>query len=120
MKVDCVIASTAKRAAETALLIAKELMYNTDDIQWFERLYHAQPDVIQDVILKTDDKYEVTMVVCHNTGISEFANSLSGTIVRDLPTCAMVAFSIDIEHWKDFSMAKKKLLFYDYPKNLNH
>ena len=120
ISVDLLISSTAKRAAETAILIAHELTYNTDGIQWLDRLYHAKPRVIQDVILETDDNHNTILIVCHNNGITEFANSLSGTVTADMPTCAMMAFTIDIESWKDFPLAKKTLLFYDYPKNMDH
>jgi hypothetical protein len=29
----------------------------------------------------------------------------------------MMAFTIDTDRWSDSAMAKKTLLFYDYPKN---
>ena len=79
--IDLIVASTAKRAAQTALLIAKELDYKKDKILWLDKLYHAQPAIIQDVILEVDDQYQTIMIVCHNNGITDFANSLAGKTI---------------------------------------
>lgn len=113
---DLIVASTAKRAAETALLIAAELGYNDKEIKWYDRLYHAPPAVIEDVILELDDRYEVVMIVCHNNGITDFANQLAGGVTDNMPTCAMMGFIIDASDWASFAMAPKQLWFYDYPK----
>lgn len=113
---DLIVASTAKRAAETALLIAAELGYDAGNIQWHDTLYHAPPAVIQDVILELDDRYAVVMVVCHNNGITDFANQLAGGVTDNMPTCAMMGFAIDTSDWAGFAMAPKRLWFYDYPK----
>jgi len=116
LNIDLVIASTAQRAAQTASLIATEINYPLDKIQWEDKLYHAQPPIIQDTILETDDTYQTIIVVCHNNGITDFANSLAGVITDNMPTCAIMAFNIDANSWHDFVNAKKTLLFYDYPK----
>lgn len=119
INIDLVIASTAKRAAQTAELIAAEIKYSSKNIQWFDKLYHAQPSVIQDVILETDDQYQTIVIVCHNNGITDFANSLSGVVTHDMPTCGMMAFHVDTESWSQFAQAKKTLWFFDYPKNVS-
>jgi phosphohistidine phosphatase len=117
-KVDLILASTARRAAQTALLIADSIQYKAEKIHWFDQLYHAQPSVIQDVILETDDQYDTALIVCHNNGLTDFANSLAGTVTENLPTCGMMAFTVETDSWSTFAMAKKTLLFYDYPKNI--
>lgn len=119
INIDLVIASTAKRAAQTAELIAAEIKYASDKIQWLDKLYHAQPSVIQDVILETDDTYNTIIIVCHNNGITDFANSLNGVVTHDMPTCGMMAFHVDTESWSQFAQAKKTLWFFDFPKNVS-
>lgn len=114
---ELIIASTAKRAAQTALLIAKEINYPLENIKWYDKLYHAPPSIISDVIFETDDTYNHIMIVCHNPGISDFLNQLAGGFMADMPTCAMASFHIDTEHWAQFPLAKKSLDFYDFPKN---
>ena len=117
LRIDALISSTAKRAEQTTLLIAASLGFNTERIHWFDTLYHASPSVIQDVLMETDDRYDTVLVVCHNNGLTDFANALAGDVTDNIPTCGMMAFTIDTVCWSDIAMAKKTLLFYDYPKN---
>lgn len=115
-KPDLIVSSTAKRAEETALLLAAELGYDRSQIQWHDRLYHAPPHVIQDVILELDNRFGMVLIVCHNNGITDFANQLSGGVTDNMPTCAMMGFDIDADEWSSFATAPKRLRFYDYPK----
>lgn len=116
VKPDLIVASTAKRAAETALLLAQELAYDATHIQWHDRLYHARPDVIMDVILELDNRFDVVLLVGHNNGITDFANQLAGGVTDHMPTCAMMGFDIDAGNWTAFALAPMRLRFYDYPK----
>ncbi len=117
LNIDCLISSTARRAEQTVLLIAEVIGFKAESIHWFDKLYHASPSLIQDVLLETDDRYKTILVVCHNNGITDFANSLACVVTDNMPTCGMIAFTIDTDSWSDFATAKKTLLFYDYPKN---
>jgi phosphohistidine phosphatase len=114
--VDKIVSSPATRAKQTAELIANSLAINVSEIQWIDRLYHAPPHIIQDVIHEIEDKNNCIMIVCHNNGITDFANSLSGIVTENIPTCGMVAFEIETNSWSEFASAKKRLLFYDFPK----
>lgn len=114
--VDQIISSTAKRAAQTAQLIAAEIIYSEADIKWVKELYHAPPHIITEQIFEIDNKVNTAMIVCHNPGITSFVNGQCGNLTDNVPTCAMVAFTVDTDKWEDFSSAKKKLLFYDFPK----
>lgn len=115
--IDKVVSSTARRAAQTAKLIANEIEIDESNFIWVDRLYHASPQVIQDVLIELDDDIQSIVLVCHNNGLTDFVNSLDKRVTHDMPTCAMAAFEININSWSDFSIAKKKLIFYDFPKN---
>ena len=115
--VDLLVSSTAKRAAKTAKLIAKELKYASGEIQWEDSLYHAPPSIIQDSIFSISNKINTLMIVCHNPGITDFINLLTNNLLENMPTCGMCALQIPVEKWEDFPTAKTQLLFYDFPKN---
>jgi phosphohistidine phosphatase len=114
---ELIISSTAKRAEQTALLISKEIGYDVKKIQWEEKLYHAPPQIIQDVLFATDNAINSIMIVCHNPGITDFVNVLANNLVDNIPTCGMAAFYIDTKRWEDYPTAKTDLYFYDFPKN---
>jgi phosphohistidine phosphatase len=114
---DLFIASTAKRASQTARRVSKALGYDTEKIEWREELYHCVPSVFEEVIYGIDDKINTLFIVAHNPGISEFAASLDNTkAIHHMPTCAVAGFEIDIDRWTDFNLGKKKTFLYDTPK----
>jgi phosphohistidine phosphatase len=114
---DLIIASTAKRARQTAKRIADAIGYDKDKIQWVEKLYHCLPETFEEVIYAVDDKVETVFIVAHNPGITEFVNELSADFrIDNMPTCGMVAARVDADTWSHFNTAKKKVFLFEYPK----
>jgi phosphohistidine phosphatase len=115
---DLIIASTAKRAKQTAKKIAKEVDYDVDKIQWQEKLYHCIPSVFEEVIYEIDSSVKTVFIVAHNPGISSFANQLSDKFHTDhMPTCGIVGAKFEADEWSEFIRVNKQVFLYDYPKN---
>ncbi|MBL7766176.1 MAG: histidine phosphatase family protein [Chitinophagaceae bacterium] len=114
---DLILSSSAKRAAQTASLMAQELQYPIEKIRWEDKLYHALPDVIQSCIFGVENEVDTLIVVCHNPGITYFVNGLLGPFTDNIPTCGMAAFRFDTLKWEEYPTVKAKLLFFDFPKN---
>lgn len=120
LRPDLVIASTARRAEETARHIAAGTGYDTDRILWQESLYHCAPAVFEEVLADVSDDVETVFIVAHNPGISEFAASLDASrSVHHMPTCATVGIAADVHRWSDFVQADTRLFLFDSPKT-NH
>ena len=114
---DLIIASTAKRAKQTAKKIADAIAYDKDDIQWEEKLYHCIPAIFEEVIYGIKDKVKTVFIVAHNPGITQFVNQLSPSFsLDDMPTCGAVAAHLDAAHWNEFSIVKKEVFLFEYPK----
>ncbi|RQO31801.1 phosphohistidine phosphatase [Taibaiella sp. KBW10] len=114
---DAIFASTAKRTRQTADAIAKAMQY-TDAIHWEDKLYHAPPETIEDMICAADDALQTIYIIAHNPGITEFVNeAIPGFCTPNVPTCGIIAFSVACSHWVDYHQAQKTLITYDYPKN---
>jgi phosphohistidine phosphatase len=114
---DLVIASTAKRAKQTAKKIADATAYDKDDIQWVEKLYHCMPPVFEEIIYGIGDKVKTVFIVAHNPGITQFANKLSDSFsIDNMPTCGAVAARMDAAHWNEFNKVKKEVFLFEYPK----
>jgi phosphohistidine phosphatase len=117
MKPDLIIASTARRAAETAKAIAAGVGYPEASIQWVDELYHCVPAVFGEVLAGVAATVKSVFVVAHNPGTSEFAHSLvSGIPAGEVPTCAAVGIQFPTSDWTHLSKEDSKLLFYDTPK----
>jgi len=116
-KIDALISSPAVRAKQTAELFAGVLAFPIKEIDFVSALYHAPAEVFYDVIAGLPEDFDNAAIYAHNPGITHFVNSLdSGIQVDNMPTCAIFAVTADISRWDQFLKAKKRSLFFDYPK----
>ena len=115
---DLIIASTAKRAKQTAKKIAKAIGYDEDKIQWEEKLYHCTPVVFEELIYEISDNIKTVFIVAHNPGITSFVNDLAPGFfeIDNMPTCGVVAAKIDAKEWTLFDQSKRKVILFEYPK----
>jgi len=115
--VDGILSSTAKRAEQTAKLVAEGLQHK-QEIIWERSLYHASASTIASSIYALDNQLKSIIVVCHNPGITTFVNSLSSFSIDNVVTCGITAFEFETELWEDIAKAKCKFLFHDFPKSV--
>lgn len=117
VKPDLIVSSTAKRAAQTAKRIAEGVGYDEQKIQWVEKLYHASPATMEDVVMSLEDDVQTVFLISHNNGLTHYANSFSPQFFTDnVPTTGCVGCRADIQHWADFPAATKTVFLYEYPK----
>jgi len=118
---DAMISSPALRALTTAQLIAKELGFNSQNIEVQPLLYTftMQVEPLLDFILLLPNQYQTVMLFGHNPTFSELASRFSNYSFKDeVPTCSVVAFEIQTTDWKKALSAPTNLLLYVYPKLL--
>jgi phosphohistidine phosphatase len=115
---DLIVASPALRTHRTAQLVAAAFGYEPERIALDARLYLAAADEISAVIAAQKRTVDCLLVVGHNPGLSELAQSLLPDVVEDdLPTGGVVAIDIDSERWADLGRATRTFVYYDFPKN---
>ncbi|WP_026945578.1 SixA phosphatase family protein [Algoriphagus marincola] len=112
---DLIISSTAKRAKETASLIAKELGIANQKIVLDSSLYHAPPSTYLKVIRQQPESIQTLFLVGHNPGMTDLIQNL-GVPLDNLPTAGICGFTCLAKTWKDFSEENSQLIFIDYPK----
>ena len=111
-----IVASPATRAWTTAKIIAREIDYPNEFLQREDQLYMASLEDLLDVVVAQDDGFNSLMLVCHNPGLTEFANFLVPGLTNNLPTAGVVSVQIDQEDWSLYKRPKTTLLAFDYPK----
>jgi phosphohistidine phosphatase len=116
---DLIMSSPAKRAFSTAKKIAKILKYPTDAIKVDKKLYLGDEDTMLETLAKTKDKHNVVFIFGHNPGLTDFVNSIMSEEldIDNVPTCGVVAFQFQAEHWNQVTWGTGKMLFFDYPKS---
>ena len=113
---DLFLASTAKRARDTAALIAGKVGYAEERIVFDDRLYLAEPGEWRGVIDTL--AAEATHVACvgHNPGVTELANHFSGEYIDNVPTCGLIDMGFEVDAWADLFAAKPVTFEFDFPK----
>jgi phosphohistidine phosphatase len=118
IKIDAFITSPARRARKTAEQFARKYKKEKDDLVLRTELYMASDEAFNSVVEKLNDDLDCVAIFSHNPGITDFANGLTDARTDNIPTCGIFAVSIEAKKWNKFKEAKKKFLFFDYPKAL--
>ena len=88
-RIDRFVSSPAKRAYSTALPFASAYERKKSEIIEVAELYLPTPDSFIKVIEKFDDKDKSIAIFSHNSGITDFANSLQLVNIDNIFTCGI-------------------------------
>lgn len=116
ISIDQIIYSPAVRTTETMQFFRQTLNIDILNCVAIEQLYHAPAFVIREQILKLEDHLQTVILIGHNPGITEFANTLTRIQTDNMPTCSMFGVQLATNQWKDLPEKINSFLFYDYPK----
>ena len=108
--------STAKRAKETALIIAATILYPIENIVFKEELYTFDESKLEKIIKSSSNDFENCILFGHNEAITNFVNKFGDIYIDNVPTSGFVWLQFDTDNWDKISKGKtKKTIF---PKNL--
>lgn len=116
---DAVFTSSARRAQQTAQILASVLGYPVSEIVVKNSLYGAGQAKIFSIIENLDDTLKRVTVIGHNPCWTELANSLvsgQGPSHLDLPTGAVVEMELNISSWNEVHENCARLLNFDFPE----
>jgi len=112
------LCSPARRAMETAKILANALGFPKEFLEQEPALYHADVGTLFDIVMRQDDACSDLMIVGHNPGLTAFANALLADLkLYNLPTAGIVAIDLATAHWSQLTDTDATLAYYDYPKN---
>lgn len=77
LRPEILLSSPARRARETAVILAQELGLSADSIRFEDRLYNASVDGLEEAVRDAAIRSAHVMLVAHNPGISEYARRLT-------------------------------------------
>ncbi len=111
-----IISSSAVRAETTATILAEAIDYPLSDLKIDERLYGAELNDVISIIGKLNDAIECGMLVGHNPTFTDVINALSGSQMKEVPTCSMAVLRFPTNTWSKIGQVQAELLDFDYPK----
>jgi phosphohistidine phosphatase len=101
------LSSNARRAEQTAEIVARELGVGARNVRADESLYLAEAQDVLRIIRSTGPRIPHLMIVGHNPGISEAATLLAPNRgISALTTGAACSFTFDTSSWADVQAAK--------------
>jgi phosphohistidine phosphatase len=95
---DMVLSSTARRARDTAQIVAEMCSY-AGEIRLIPDLYRADVEDILGFLQNLDDSISIVMVVGHNPDLEMLLSTLTGE-EEALPPAALVQVELPIQSWK--------------------
>lgn len=113
---DIIFSSPAKRAFRTARELAYAIDFDKKKIIQDETLYESSHEKYLTLIHQIDDTCNAVFIIAHNPEITEVGEILSGAILSNIPTCAIVCIEFDVQSFKEIGEDSGKVLFFDYPK----
>lgn len=114
---DLILSSPAMRAKSTAEIIARETDYK-ETIQHEKEFYFGDLSEIIDIIKKTNDLYNIVLMVGHNPTFESLVNKLSGKgQIHELPTASVVSILFDVKSWKLIEPQKGQIEWQISPKD---
>lgn len=108
--------SIAKRASETAVLVAQNISFPIESILFKDELYTFDDRKLEQIIKSCPDNYDHLIVCGHNEAITNFVNKFGDKFIDNVPTSGFVKIAFNVTRWKD--IAEGQILKTIFPKEL--
>ena len=113
---DLIISSPAIRAKTTAVIIAKEIGYDTAKIKLDSSIYEANLRDLLALIVNLRSDLNNVVIVGHNPGLTNLNNYLTTDYIDNIPTCGIAFLKLSLPNWAEVQRSTASLLKFDYPK----
>lgn len=106
-----IISSPAIRAFTSAMIFARKLDYEIENIAIEKNIYEASLKQLFHVINHLQKEFESLMIAGHNPGLTYFVNSLCGkNVIDELSTSAVATITFDNHAWSEINSASGELM----------
>ena len=124
LKPDLVLASPARRAAETVAAVAQG--YGKLKPTYELAIYNAPADRLIEIVRSADDNAQGLLIIGHNPGFQDLIVRLAGDepgkhidqIVDGFPTAAVAALELPARQWGDVSERSGRIVELILPRDL--
>lgn len=116
-KPEIIVSSNARRALDTAKLVAKQLKIDTSEIQRETALYDAGLTDILHIIRSLDDTKNQILMIGHNPSFTGMVGYLSNSFIEHLPTSGIALIEFPVLSWKQITQGTGTMTWHDFPKN---
>lgn len=100
--------SIAKRASDTAIIFAQNILYPIESIVYKKELYTFDEKQLERIIKSIDDSYDSVIIFGHNAAITNFVNKFGDVFIDNVPTTGFVSLEFDTDYWQQIKKNKTK------------
>jgi phosphohistidine phosphatase len=111
-KTDVLFSSYAKRAMQTAHIIAEHIGFKEDEIIAKESLYFTSQEKYFDIIMEQNNSINSVMIIGHNPEITNVAHFFIPDISSYMQTGACFCFDFKTDDWTKIFTAEREVRFY--------
>lgn len=108
--------SHAKRAWETAKIIAERVGFPEKKIRIIRAIYNSNKTNLLRIIKKFSDRFHSVAVFGHNPEFHTLVNHFSDYPIEKFPTCGVFEIEFKVDSWKKISKRNGKIKFFVFPK----
>jgi len=120
-KPELILASTATRALNTALIFTRAMGLDMKNFALEEKIYEASLKTLLSVVRTLDNSLASVMLFGHNPSLTSICNELSDDLFfDDIPTCGIVSYSFNVKSWSGVESKKGKLNYFQFPKDFRN
>ncbi len=112
---DLLVASPAKRALQTARILAAELAYPAHRIRMETHLYEATIADLLALISQTSDRHRHLLILGHNPGLTRLVGALTAQAGGTMPTASAFCLETTGTSWHEISKHPARILFFAAP-----
>lgn len=116
--IDLIITSSAERTQMTTQVLCEQLGIDETKVRVESSLYESSPKHYLDAVNALPESISVVMIVGHNPSISYFAEYLTHENIGSMPTCGVIAMTIEHLSWAEVGKRTGTLTFYDSPESI--
>jgi phosphohistidine phosphatase len=92
--------SSAKRAAETAVIFAQNISFPVESIVFKEELYTFDGKKLEEIIKSCPDLCDNLIVFGHNEAITNFVNKFGSILIDNVSTSGFVLITFETNSWR--------------------
>ncbi len=118
LKPELMISSPAARALNTASIFFTVLDMKADEMLVDDRMYHASPGEIIEIVTEVQDNVHSIMIFGHNPSFTGLANIFLAEHIYNIPTAGLVFLDFAMDRWQEITKTKPVDYFFEYPKKL--
>ncbi|WP_367770066.1 histidine phosphatase family protein [Flavobacterium sp. WC2421] len=108
--------SIAKRASDTAVIFAQNVLYPMESIVYKDTLYTFDERQLEKIVKSCSNSYDSLILFGHNAAITNFVNKFGDVFIDNVPTAGFVSLQFDTDYWEKIKKGKTKKII--APKDL--